>query len=210
MSKAKAASGVDFSDLFQRVKHKNHRVTAKERDRVIRFLDQPASIFTAEAGTAIYVLCLSSEPTPENVALVERFLADQADDSAKADAISCLFTIWGLSEEWHVSYVLEALARILDKERYLSSMAAISSALHMMHAKDRHDLSFALSSVFDALHREAVRENEFAMDTFISACLTLANAKARKGGQRPTYFHTIDEALEVYRNKEAYLLRPLH
>jgi hypothetical protein len=208
MSRAKIA--VDFSDLFQRIKHQNHKVTAKERDRVIRFLDNPNSIFTTEAAGAIYVLCLSSEPTPENVRLVERFLADHADDYARAAAISCLFTTWGLSGERHVSYVLEALARVLDKERNLSSMAAISAALHMMHAKSRHDLSFALSSVFDDLHREAVSQNEFAMDTFISACLTLANARARKIGKRPTYFHAIDEALDVYREKDAYLLPALH
>lgn len=201
---------MDFSDLFQRIKHENHKVTSQERDQIMRFLRDPDSMSKPEAHAAIYALCLSSKPTPENVTLVERFLSDQADDYTRAAAISCLFTVWDLPGERYVNYVLAALAGVLDKERDASSMAAIHSALHMMHADSRYDLSFPLSSVLDDLHRDAVRDEEFAVNMFIYACLALANAKARKIGQRQTFFDSIDEALDIYRDKDAYLLPPLH
>jgi len=201
---------VDFGDLFQRIKHRNHKVTPKERDQIMRFLRDPDAISKTEAHAAIYALCLSSKPTPENVALVERFLSDQADDYTRAGAMSCLFTIWELPGERYVNYLLSALARVLDKGRSESSQAAINSALHMMHAASRYDLSFALSGALDDLYREAVRDEKFAMNLFISACLTLANARARKTGQRKTCFDSIDEALDIYRDKDGFLLPPLH
>jgi len=80
----------------------------------------------------------------------------------------------------------------------------------MMHAASRYDLSFALSGALDDLYREAVRDEKFAMNLFISACLTLANARARKTGQRKTCFDSIDEALDIYRDKDGFLLPPLH
>jgi hypothetical protein len=210
MNKAKATISVDFSDLFQRIKHKNYKVTAREYAAVVQFLSDPHSMSTYEAHAAIYVLCLSSPPSPEHVMLVERFLSDQANDYTRSAAITCLFTIWDLAEERHVSYVLNALERVMDRERSDSSFNAISSALNMMHATGRLDLSLALSRVFDDLHREVLREDTFATNMFISACLQLANAKARSMGQRPTYFHTLDEALEVYETKGGYLLQQIH
>ncbi len=199
---------MNFSDLFQRIKHENHQVTAKERDQITQFLKDSDSIFKAEAHAAIYVLCLSSEPTPENVTLVERFLSEQTIDYARAGAISCLFTIWNLAEERHVAYVLDALGRVLDEERDVSSTAAIGSALHMMHTGGRHDLSLALSHALDDLYHATLQEDEFAVNLFITACLHVTNARARRMERRPTYFHTIDEALHVYLDKGAYLLSP--
>jgi hypothetical protein len=214
MSKAKAASGVDFSDLFQKIKHKNHKLTTKERAQVVAFLSKPSSASDPESHAAIYVLCLSSEPTTQNLALVEPFLTDTVDDYAKAAAITGMFTIWNTFEERHSDYLRGALGRVLDKERGDTSMAALGAGLHVMHVHARYDLSVAIGQAIDALF-DAIKlqddvEEGFAANMFISACLSLTNARARNMGQRPTYFHTLDEALEVYRDKRTYLLRPLH
>jgi hypothetical protein len=205
---------VAFSDLFQKIKHKNHKLTAKEREQVVAFLVRPTSIFDPEAHAAIYVLCLSSEPTANYLALVERFLADEANDYTRAAAITCMFTIWDIFEERHVSYLKDALERVLDEERHDSSNAALNAALHMMHDQTRYDLSVAIDRAVDALFDAVKLQNDveegFAANMFISACLSLTNARARNMRQRPTYFHTLDEALEVYRDKRTYLLQPVH
>jgi hypothetical protein len=207
---------VSFANLFQKLKHKNHRLTAKERERVVAFLMKPTSIFDPEAHAAIYVLCLSSQPTASNVALVERFLPDKVNDYTRAAAITCMFTIWDIFEERHVSYLRDALERVLDEERHDSSNAALNAALHMMHDQTRYDLSVsidrAVDSLFDAvkLQDSVGHEEGFAANMFISACWTLKHVWARRTTQRLTHFDTLAEALEVYRNKEVYLLRPLH
>lgn len=205
---------MSFSDLFQRIKHEGHRATAKERDQITRFLGDSDSISKAEAHAAIYVLCLSGGPTSENVTLVERFLSEQTNDYARAGAISCLFTIWKLAEERHVTYLMDALGRILDDERSESSNAAFGAASEMMHARSRYDLSVAVEHALDILFEAAKLELEnnegFAAQKFISASLTLRNAWARSAGKRPIFFNSMGEALEVYRDKSAYLLRPVH
>ncbi|MEP9388327.1 hypothetical protein [Mesorhizobium sp. KR9-304] len=207
---------VAFSDLFHKIKHKNHKLTTKEREQVVAFLAKPGSVFDPEAHAAIYVLCLSSEPTAGNVALVERFLPDEVNDYTRAAAITCMFTIWDIFEERHVFYLKDALERVLDEQRHDSSRTALNAALHMMHDHTRYDLSVAidraLDALFDAVKLEDIVENKegVAANMFSSACWTLRHVWARRTEQRLTYFDTLAEALEVYRNKEAYLLRPLH
>jgi hypothetical protein len=205
---------VAFGDLFQKIKHKSHKLTAKERAQVVAFLSKPSSISDPESHTAIYVLCLSSEPTAQNLALIEPFLADTVDDYARAAAITGMFTIWNTFEERHSDYLRDALGRVLDKERGDSSFAAFGAGLHVMHNRARYDVSVAIDqaidALFDAVKRQDHAEDGFAANMFISACLSLTNASARNMGQRPTYFHTLDEALEVYRDKRTYLLQPVH
>lgn len=205
-----------FSGLFQKLKHENRKLSAKEREQVVAFLVKPDSILDPQAHSAIYVLCLSSEPTANNIALVERFLANTVDDYVRAAAIAGIFTIWDVLNEPYVTYLLGSLERILDEERVESSMTALDAGLHLMHAHARYDLSVAINRavdvLFDAVQLENAVEGEegFAANMLISACLKLRNVGARRAGQRLTHFNTLDEALEVYRNKRAYLLAPLH
>jgi hypothetical protein len=206
---------VAFSSLFQKIKHENHKLTAKERAEVVAFLSKPNSVSRPESHAAIYVLCLSSEPTAQNLALVELFLAGTADDYARAAAIKGIFTIWNTFEERHSDYLRDALGRVLDNERGDSSMAAFEAGLHVMHDRARYDLSVAvdqaLDALFDAVKLEDDSEGEgFAANMFIDACWKLRHAWARKTAQRPTHFHTLDEALAVYRDKRTYLLQPVH
>ncbi len=207
---------MSFSDLFQKLKHENYKLSNNELTRVIAFLGMPSSISNPESHAAIYVLCLSTKPTEQNLALLERFIAEDADDYARASAIDCIFTIWHVFEERHLTYLRDALGRMLDEERFESSNAAFYAAVHMMHAHNRYDLSVAIDgavkTLFDAAQLENIADNEegFATRMLITTCWKLRHVWARKTAQRLTYFDTLAEALEVYRNKEAYLLRPVH
>lgn len=203
-------SQLDFSKIYQRIKFNAYEISEKERIQISDYLRSAESTFRPESHAALLVFSLSSEPTSENVKLVQKFLTTDADDYARSAAVNSLYGIWHLGTDSDVKDLRDFLLHSLEESRQNTSAAAIGCAFELMHIQDDRLLSMALGQLLENLHGEVVRENDFAMELFISACLSAHNKWARSRGQQLTHFSTIEDALPVYWDRQKYLLEPIN
>ncbi|TIQ34360.1 MAG: hypothetical protein E5X48_18500 [Mesorhizobium sp.] len=197
---------MDFSDIYQRMKFEAYEISESERIQLTDYLKSAGSASRLESHAALLVFCYSSNPTPENVKLVRKFLGNQTEDYARCAAVTGLYRIWRLSTPSDVDDLLGLLALWSVESRYDSSLAAIGCAFLLMHRLQDRRLSVALLQLLETLHEDVRRENDLAVGLFIHACWSAYDNWALNKGQRRIHFDTIEEALPVYWDRRKYLL----
>ncbi|MER9578135.1 hypothetical protein NKJ09_12025 [Mesorhizobium sp. M0189] len=201
---------MDFSDIYQRIKFEEYNISEDERAQLTEYLRSARSISRTESHAGLLVFCYSSEPTPENVESVRKFLAKHVEDYTRSAAVTGLYRVWKLGATADIDDLLSFLALSLDETRHDTSLAAIGCAFLLMHRLNDRRLSTALMRLLETLHDEVGRENDFAVGLFRYACWSAYDNWALRNGQRRTHFDTIEDALPVYWDRPKYLLEPIN
>lgn len=201
---------MDFNDIYQRMKFEAYEISADERTQLTDYLKKAGSTSRLESNAALLVFCYSSDPFPQNVELVRKFLAHQTEDYVRSAAVTGLYRIWRLSTPSDIDDLQGLLALWSVESRYDSSLAAIGCAFNLMHRLQDRRLSAALLQLLEALHEEVMRENDLAVGLFNHACWSAYDNWALSNQQRRIHFDTIEEALPIYWDRRKYLLESIN
>ncbi|MER8800533.1 hypothetical protein [Mesorhizobium sp. M0998] len=201
---------MDFSDIYQRIKFEEYDISEDERAQLTEYLISAESISRTESHAGLLVFCYSSEPTPENVELVRKFLAKHVEDYSRSAAVTGLYRIWKLGTTRDIDNLLGLLALWSGDSRQSTSVAAIGCAFLLMHRLQDRRLSLALRRLFETLHEAVRRDNDLAVNLFIYACWSAYDNWAQSNGQRRTHFDTVENALPIYWDRSKYLLEPIN
>lgn len=189
---------MEFSNLYQRIKHEQYAPTAKERWALRDFLGEETSLEMPEAYAAIQVFCRFFDPTPENVALIDRFLQETADDYARQGALEALVEVWILPDEKYRTYVKQVLAKLNDWRWEETLTSAYNCATYYVLDGSDADMANHLLHTLDALKAgSGVDDVDYESD-FIFLCRRLADRDAVRHGRRRVWFHTREDAEAVY------------
>ncbi|WFP61955.1 hypothetical protein [Mesorhizobium sp. WSM4904] len=201
---------MDFSDIYQRMKFEAYEISESERIQLTDYLKSTVSTSRPESHAALLVFCYSSNPEPQNVALVRKFLAKQTNDYTRSAAVTGLYRIWRLATPSDIDDLLGLLTLWSVDSRHDTSIAAIECAFLLMHQlQDRH-LSSILRQLLETLHEQVRRDSDLAVGLFTYACWSAYDNWARANGERRTHFDSIEEALPVYWDRHKYLLESIN
>ncbi|MEZ2332823.1 hypothetical protein AB6802_24130 [Mesorhizobium sp. RCC_202] len=201
---------MDFSDIYQRMKFEAYQISEEERTQLTEYLKSSGSTSHLDSNTALLVFCYSSDPTPQNVELVRKFLGNQAKDYIRSAAVTGLYRIWRLSTPSDIDDLLRLLALWSVESRYDSSLAAIGCAFNLMHLLQDRRLSVALLQLLETLHEDVRQVNDVAVGLFRYACWSAYDNWAQRNEERRIHFDTIEEALPIYWDRQKYLLEPIN
>ena len=201
---------MDFSDIYQRMKFEAYEISADERTQLTDYLKSAESISHAESHAGLLVFCYSSEPTPENIELVRKFLARHVEDYTRSAAVTGLYRIWKRGDTSDIEDLLGLLALWSVETRHNTSIVAIGCAFLLMHRLQDRRLSLALGRLLETLHEAVMQDNDLAVGLFIHACWSAYDNWAQINRQRRTHFDAIEEALPIYWDRQKYLLEPIN
>lgn len=201
---------MDFNDIYQRMKFEAYEISEEERTQLTDYLKKAGSTSRLESNTALLVFCYSSDPLPQNVELVRKFLANRTDDYVRSAAVTGLYRIWRLNTPSDIDELKGLLALWSVESRYESSLAAIGCAFDLMHRLQDRRLSVVLLQLLETLHEGVMRENDSAVGLFVHACWSAYDNWALNNQQRRIHFDTIEEALPVYWDRQKYLLESIN
>lgn len=197
---------MDFSNIYQQLKFADYKISADERIKITTYLKRKDAALQPETHAAILVFCHSTcDPTSENIALVEKFLAKNTNDYTRSAAVNGLYRIWSLSSTSHLETLLSLVDRLLEEAWHDTSIVAFGCATDLMHQVSDQRLVRAVKRSLELLHEEVKRENDFAVPMFVHSCWSLYAAWARISGGRRIHFDSLDEALLIYWNRAEYL-----
>lgn len=158
---------MNFSSMFQNIKHNGYTPTEKELSGLREFLNQKLSKYFPESHSAIHILGMFSTSRREDVDILRRFLDDDADDYARAAAIQNI--IWRIGVvDAKIKGFIEDVLRGVDIERFAETIPkAFSAALFLAkRPEDAEMIIFARSAY------ETVLGNYESGRTEFGGCLT--------------------------------------
>lgn len=197
---------MDFSATYQRMKHEGYRVSAAELAEVREYLSSDKAQWEPSAHAPILILCHSTEPSASDLALIGRFLSEDADDYTRSGAVNGIWGVWALATPPLIDDLLRIVASTLDDGRFDTSIAAIGCALKLMHRTKDYRISVAMNRVLERLYEAVQQDRESAEELFVNACMKTYNSWAESRQMRPSYSSTISRAFLVYRERSTYLL----
>jgi hypothetical protein len=192
------------------MKFEAYEISEKERTQLIGYLRSPGSISSTKSHAGLLIFCYSSEPVPENIELVRRFLAKHVEDYTRSAAVTGLYRIWKLGRATDIDDLLGLVALWPEDSRYSTSISAIGCAFLLMHLLHDRRLSLALGRLLENLHEELRRDNDLAVGLFIHACWSVYDNWAQSNVQRRIHFDTIEGALPIYWDRQKYLLESIN
>jgi hypothetical protein len=192
------------------MKFEAYEISADERTQLTDYLKSAESISHAESHAGLLVFCYSSEPTPENIELVRKFLARHVEDYTRSAAVTGLYRIWKQGDTSDIEDLLGLLALWSVETRHNTSIVAIGCAFLLMHRLQDRRLSLALGRLLETLHEAVMQDNHLAVGLFIHACWSAYDNWAQINRQRRAHFDAIEEALPIYWDRQKYLLEPIN
>ncbi|MEO3998676.1 hypothetical protein [Mesorhizobium sp. CAU 1732] len=198
---------MNLSKLFQKVKHNSYRPSKREHEQIEAFLRDESSHLDIDAHTAIYIFCLTSPATETNIILIRRFLSEDADDYVRAAAIVGLFVFWEVSSSDLREQLLKMLEGARDSIESDSAAALMRAGTRTAIINGQAGFSAACGALLEAAYERMIRSENNEDRFFISFCGNIYNSWERNNGKPISYISTVDEALEIYHDRDNYLPR---